>query len=77
MREIEPRLRVQLPTGTALVHNAHWGTAHVRVRPPYSKVFELRETEIRQLVGPDKGPSKTVTNEAHHLAIPGRRRSGR
>ena len=61
------RLLVQLPTGTALVHNANWGLTRIRVRPPYSKVFELGEAEVRQLVGIDKDPSKTVTTEAQRL----------
>jgi hypothetical protein len=45
------RLLVQLPTGTALVHNANWGTVRLRVRPPYSKVFEPAEGDVRRLVG--------------------------
>jgi hypothetical protein len=61
------RLLVQLPTGTALVHNANWGLLRVRVRPPYSKVFELGETEARQLVGRDKNPVKVTTAEARSL----------
>jgi hypothetical protein len=60
------RLLVQLPTGTALVHNANWGVVRIRVRPPYSKVFELGEAEIRKLVGHDD-PSKIVTTEAQKL----------
>jgi DNA helicase HerA-like ATPase len=59
------RLLVQLPTGTALVHNANWGA--VRVRPPYSKVFELGEADVRRLVGRDKEPSKTLSAEAQKL----------
>src|SRR5438874_8559393 len=45
------RLLVQLPTGTALVHNANWGVHRIRVRPPYSKVYELPESQIRQFTG--------------------------
>src|SRR5262249_43666617 len=36
-------------------------------RPPYSKVFELADAEIRQLIGPGKDPSRTVTTEAQRL----------
>jgi hypothetical protein len=61
------RLLVQLPTGTALVHNANWGVARIRVRPPYSKVFEIGDAEIRQLFGRDNGPATTVTTEALKL----------
>lgn len=61
------RLLVQLPTGTALLHNANWGVVRIRVRPPYSKVFELGEAEVRRLVGRDKDPSKMVTADAQRL----------
>jgi hypothetical protein len=61
------RLLVQLPTGTALVHNANWGVVRIRVRPPYSKVFELAEAKTRQLVGPGRIPSKMLTTEAQRL----------
>jgi DNA helicase HerA-like ATPase len=61
------RLLVQLPTGTALVHNANWGVVRIRVRPPYSKVFELGDAEIRRLVGKDKDAAKTLTTAAQSL----------
>lgn len=61
------RLLVHLPTGTALVHNANWGVVRVRVRPPYSKVFEPGEAEVRRLVGPDRDASKTLSPEAQKL----------
>jgi hypothetical protein len=61
------RLLAQLPTGEALIHNANWGLTRLRVRPPCSKVFELAEAEVRQLVGKEKDPSKTVTSEARKL----------
>ncbi|HEY1342821.1 MAG TPA: DUF87 domain-containing protein [Bryobacteraceae bacterium] len=61
------RLLVQLPTGTALVHNAHWGVVRIRVRPPYSKVFEPGDAETRMLVGPGKDPAKTLTAKGQRL----------
>ncbi len=61
------RKLVQLPTGTALVHNANWGLHRIRVRPPYSKVYELREAEIRQLLGHQNKPVQAVTAEARRL----------
>ena len=60
------RLLVQLPTGTALVHNANWGVIRLRVRPPYSKVFELPEADIRRLLGRDR-ESAAITSEAQRL----------
>ncbi len=61
------RLLVQLATGTAIVHNAHWGAVRVRVRPPYSKVFELGDAEIRKLIGPNRDASRMVSAEAQKL----------
>lgn len=61
------RLLVQLPTGTALVHNANWGVLRIRVRPSYSKVFELGEAEVRRLVERDQETSKTLTTGAQRL----------
>jgi hypothetical protein len=61
------RLLVQLATGVALIHNANWGVVRIRVRPPFSKVFELGEAEVRRLVGKDKDPSMAVTADAQRL----------
>jgi DNA helicase HerA-like ATPase len=58
------RLLVQLPTGTAVAHNANWGSVRLRVRPPYSKVFELGDADTRRLIGEDKDASKTLAGEA-------------
>lgn len=54
------RQLAQLATGTALIHNANWGTVKIKVRPPYSKVFELRETEMRGLFGHDAPRALTL-----------------
>lgn len=61
------RLLVQLPTGTAVIHNANWGVLRVRVRPPYSKVFELGEQEVRQLISRNKDPVRMMSAEAQEL----------
>ena len=65
-QRLQPVL-VQLGTGSALIHNANWGLARIRVCPPYSKVFECCELEVRQLVGGDRDPSKTMSTEAQRL----------
>ncbi len=61
------RLLVQLPTGTAIVHNANWGVLRIRVRPPYSKVFELGEAEIRKVIGRNGDPAKPMSADAQRL----------
>jgi hypothetical protein len=61
------RVLVQLPTGVGIIHNANWGTHRIRVRPPYSKVYELREAEIRQLCGNQVDRVHGVTAEAERF----------
>lgn len=61
------RLLVQLPTATALAHNANWGVARIRVRPPYSKVFELGEADIRRLIRTNGKTVVPVTADAQRL----------
>jgi len=61
------RLLVRLPTGVAIMHHADWGVLRIRVRPPRSKVFELREAEIRRLVACEKDSASPVTSDARKL----------
>jgi hypothetical protein len=63
------RALVQLPTGVALVHNANWGLHRIRVRPPYSKVYELPQAEIRQLFGSHKDREPGVSADAQKLLV--------
>jgi hypothetical protein len=61
------RMLVQLPTGTGVLHNANWGIHRLRFRPPYSKVYELSEVEIRRLIGPGADAPVGMTSEATKL----------
>lgn len=62
------RLLVQLATGTAIVHNANWGVTRIRVRPPYSKVFELGEADVRRIFGTDRNTfAGRLTADAQQL----------
>jgi hypothetical protein len=61
------RALVQLPTGTALVHNANWGLHRIRVRPPLSKVYELPESAIKELIGGANENAVGLTAEAERL----------
>jgi len=61
------RLLVQLPTATAIIHNAHWGAVRVRVRPPFSKVHDMAEAQLRQLVGPNRDATATISAAAQGL----------
>jgi|GEM_PF-1778590 len=51
---------IRLKTGTAICYNAQWGALKFKVRPPFSKVWELSAADTRRLVnGPvaRSGPS--------------------
>lgn len=61
------RALVHLPTGTALVHNANWGLLRVRVRPPYSKVSELPEADLRHVLAQRDGGTQSLTADAARL----------
>ncbi|MGH9370664.1 MAG: ATP-binding protein [Vicinamibacterales bacterium] len=62
------RLLVNLPTGTALVHNAAWGLERVRVRLPLSKVCELPEAQLRALRDrPELRSAQEISSEARAL----------
>jgi hypothetical protein len=63
----EGRALVSLPTGTALLHNANWGVHRIRVRPPYSKVYELPASQIRQLTGGGGMNVHTLSSDARNL----------
>ncbi|HYE21931.1 MAG TPA: hypothetical protein VEA69_26055, partial [Tepidisphaeraceae bacterium] len=61
------RLLVQLPTGTALVHNGNWGAVRVRVRPPCTKVFEPAENDVKRLVGVAGIPTAALSSAARQF----------
>lgn len=51
---------IRLKTGTAICYNAQWGAQKFKVRPPFSKVWELSAADTRRLVNgsvPRSGPS--------------------
>ncbi|MDB5328327.1 MAG: hypothetical protein JWM57_3896 [Phycisphaerales bacterium] len=61
---------VNLPTGVAIVHNAAWGVRRFRVRPPLSKMCELGDAQIRQLMGkPLLRREHAVSSEARTLLV--------
>ncbi|MHA1950305.1 MAG: helicase HerA domain-containing protein [Candidatus Thorarchaeota archaeon] len=41
---------IQLPPATAIVFNPAWGVIKVRIRPPYSKVWDFSAEDTRKLV---------------------------
>ena len=57
----------QLSTGTALLHHADWGLHRFRIRPPYSLVRELNESQIRQLLEPSVCTLQALSLGARNL----------
>jgi len=60
------RAIIHLKPGTAILHNASWGTLMAEVRPPFSKVWEFNETETAALVA-DPGSRVRLSSEAKQL----------
>ena len=53
--------------GSALVHNANWGVHGVR--PPYSKVFELPESQVRWVLRTPNRQAIALTGDARKVIL--------
>jgi hypothetical protein len=61
---------VHLPTGIAIAHNAERGMLRVRIRPPWTKVFEPTHAEINALfAGASKRPVVTSHDAKRLLSL--------
>lgn len=58
---------IQLPTATAIVHNPAWGAVKLRIRPPFSKVWEFGPEETARLIANPTATSNVVSTEARAL----------
>lgn len=58
------RVLTKLPPGTGLFCNAAWGAVTVRLRPPYSKVWEYSEAEIAAQLRGETSQSQSLSGEA-------------
>ena len=55
---------VRLRTGEAILCNSEWGTVKVSIRPPFSKVWEPTDAEVKELVGSVSKTQPTLSREA-------------
>lgn len=58
---------IHLPPATAFIYNAAWGSAKIKVRPPYSKVWEFGAQETRRLVSDPDADVNEVSARARSL----------
>ena len=58
---------IHLPPATAFFYNAAWGSAKIKVRPPYSKVWEFGAEETRRLVSDPDANVTMVSQRARSL----------
>ena len=58
---------IQLTTGSAFVYNAAWGIMKVKVRPPYSKVWEFSAADTTKLRAPADAPKVALSEQAQRL----------
>ena len=57
----------RLRPGTAILYNADWGTVEVKVRPPWSKVWEFSSQDMQRLLQPNSAPRTSLSAEAEQL----------
>jgi hypothetical protein len=64
----DSRELVHLPTATAIIHNAIWGTQRFCIRPPLSKVCELSDEQVRRILNADSHAA-SISPEARSLLV--------
>jgi len=58
---------IQLPPGIAFIHNSEWGVLKVKVRPPFSKVWEYSLEATRRIVSAPVVSSPIISKDAQRL----------
>lgn len=60
---------INLSPGTAFIHNSEWGVVKVKVRPPFSKVWDYSAEDTRMIVSGSKDFNVNVSKEAGELLL--------
>jgi hypothetical protein len=58
---------IPLTAGTAIIYNAAWGAVKVKVRPPFSKVWEFSAEQTQRLVSRARPSANVLSPEAQRL----------
>jgi len=57
----------RLKPGTGIFYNPTWGSIEVKVRPPFSKVWDFSEQETMKILAKKADSKKTLSHQAGHL----------
>ena len=60
---------IQLPPGTAMIFNPAWGVIKVKIRPPYSKVWDFSAEDTKKLVTSGETPITVLSPAAQQLLV--------
>ncbi len=58
---------IQLTTGTAIVYNSAWDAVRVKVRPPFSKVWEFSAEDTKKSIARAGAPAVVLSPGAQSL----------
>jgi hypothetical protein len=59
----------RLKRGTGIFYNPAWESIEVKVRPPFSKVWDFSEQDTMKILGNKADPKKTVSQKAGNLLV--------
>ena len=59
----------RLMPGTGIFYNSSWGSIKVRVRPPFSKVWDLSEKDTMEILGNKIDPHNILSQKAQSLLV--------
>ena len=57
----------RLKPGTGIFYNPTWGSIEVKIRPPFSKVWDFSEQETMKILDRKVDPEKELSQQAGHL----------
>ena len=58
---------IKLPPATAIIFNPAWGVIKVKIRPPYSKVWDFSAEDTKKLVASGETPITVLSSDAQQL----------
>ena len=59
----------RLKPGTGIFYNPAWGSIEVKVRPPFSKVWDFSEQDTMKILGNKADSKKTLSQKAENLLV--------
>ena len=63
-RQVTPSAALRVKPGTGIFYNPTWGSVEIKVRPPFSKVWDFSEQETMKILGKKSDSKKAVSPQA-------------